>query len=349
MATEKSTKDLNHHARADEDELNMHYPKRFLGSTNGKILWKDETGNIDWIQLPVFPPVIDVVDGTAPPPTENDGDVYVLDIALFTLDVDTIVFQSGNTIRYTFNASPDLSSIAVGDHLRIRSAGEEINNGTFKITDVNDGSDFIEVENPDRSDGTDDEASDSPAVGTTTDAAWDENGDGDWVEYNTENDVWEGVTLDVGTVFFNETEGELQIVTPTGFESASNRWIKISKTFADFSIAGLEKDIEVISLPAGHELVKHFIKHNEAFSGSGITGCETELGIVGELDKYMFEAFDVFQTVDDKVFGLGVVNVVENWGSATSIRGNMKSIGANLDQLSAGKIDYYVYIEKIKI
>jgi len=348
MATIKSIKDLNHHARLDEDEQNMHFPKLFLSANAGEILWKDETENLEWRQLAVFPPVIDIVDGASAPPTENNGDVYVITVAT-VLDTDTIVFQSGNTIRYTFNGSPDLSGVAVNDHLRIIDAGKTSNNGTFIITTVNDGSDFIEVTNTSRSDGTDDEASDSPATGTITDAAWDQTGNGDWVEFDAANDTWSGITLDTGTSFFNEAADELTTNTSAGFVSTTNNWLKISKTFADFSIAGLEKDIEVLSLPTGHELVKIFLKSEEAFAGTSITEVETELGIAGELDKYMFEAFDVLQATGDTVFNMGVVNVVENFGSSTSIRANMRSVGANLDQLSAGKIDYYLFVEKIKI
>lgn len=349
MATQKSTKDLNHHARLDEDEANMHFPKQFLGANAGTVVWKDETENIAWIQLPVLPPVIDIVDGLSAPPTEIDKDVYVLDLAASSLDVDTILFQSGNTIRYTFNGSPDLSGIAVDYHMRIRGAGLSINDGTFIITDVNDGSDFIEITNVNREDNTDDEASDSPAVGTVTHKDWDETGDGDWVQFNENGvGVWDGITLNVGTTFYNETEGELQILTSTGFTNAANKWIKISKTFADFSIAGLEKDIQILSLPPGYES-RVFVKHSEAFAGTGITGCETEVGITGELDKYMFEAFNVFQAVGDKIFTQEAINSVEDWGSVTSIRANMRSVGADLDQLSAGKIDYYLRIEQIKI
>lgn len=348
MATEKSNKDLNSHVRADEDEQNMHFPKLFLSANKGQISWKDETENLEWRQLTVFPPVIDIVDGAVAPPTENNGDTYVITVTTI-LDTNTIAFQSGNTIRHTFNGSPDLSVVAVNDHLRIIDAGKVSNNGTFKITAVNNTLGFIEVTNPNRSDSTDDEASDSPATGTTVDAGWDQTGDGDWVEFDGADDVWSGVTLDTGASFFNEAADELTTNTSSGFVSTANQWLKISKTFADFSIAGLEKDIEVLSLPAGHELVKLLVKQDEAFTGTGITKCETELGIAGELSKYMFEAFDVFQAAGDTVFFQETVDTVETFGGTTSIRGNMRSVGADLDQLSAGKIDYFLYVEEIPI
>jgi len=83
---------------------------------------------------------------------------------LAKLDVDTIAWQSGNTIRYTFNTTPDLSRARVGDKMIIESATNASNDGVFEITDVNDGADWIEITNPNRTDATDDEATDSPAT-----------------------------------------------------------------------------------------------------------------------------------------------------------------------------------------
>lgn len=89
---------------------------------------------------------------------------------LTSLDVDTILFQSGNTIRYTFNGTPDLSGVKVAHTLTVATATKSSNNGDFVILAVNDVSDFVDVLNETRSDNTDDEASDSPAVGTIRNA-----------------------------------------------------------------------------------------------------------------------------------------------------------------------------------
>jgi len=80
------------------------------------------------------------------------------------LDVDTILFQSGNTIRYTFNGSPDLSVISVNDVLFADSSTNALNDGSFFISTVDDGSNFIEVTNDLRSDDTLDEASDTSST-----------------------------------------------------------------------------------------------------------------------------------------------------------------------------------------
>jgi len=82
---------------------------------------------------------------------------------ILALDVNNITWQSGNTIRYTFSGSPDLSGVANGDVLIVTGATNPSNNGTFLITAVSDPSDYVDVTNLGRSDATDDETG-SPAV-----------------------------------------------------------------------------------------------------------------------------------------------------------------------------------------
>ena len=93
----------------------------------------------------------------------------VLSTRLTALDVESILFQTGNTIRYTFNTTPDLSAVEVGDTLVVTLASNALNNGTFFIVTINDASDFVEVLNPDRSDNVADKASASPATANVDD------------------------------------------------------------------------------------------------------------------------------------------------------------------------------------
>lgn len=159
MTLQACTKDLNHHAQMGADDENLHHPKGFLAAPIGGVSWRDADENIAYPQISHFPSALNHVDGLSAPPTEVDGDIYLLQLATVILDVDTIVFQSGTTVRITFNGSPDLSGVAINDHARIRLATNASNIGTFIITAVNDGSDFIEITNAARTDGTDDEAS----------------------------------------------------------------------------------------------------------------------------------------------------------------------------------------------
>ena len=88
---------------------------------------------------------------------------------LTALDVDTIDFQTdtarGAIIRYTFNTAPDFSAVEVGDLYTATLSTNSSNDGSFFIVTVNNASNFIEVLNEDRSDNTDDEATDSPSEG----------------------------------------------------------------------------------------------------------------------------------------------------------------------------------------
>lgn len=86
-----------------------------------------------------------------------------------SLDIDAITWQSGTTVRDTFNGTPDLSDVAIGDTYTVTGAANDSNNGTFTITAVSTGSYYVEYLNADRTDGTDDEASDTAATADIVD------------------------------------------------------------------------------------------------------------------------------------------------------------------------------------
>lgn len=95
---------------------------------------------------------------------DQDTSEVITSILLSALDINTVVFQSGTTIRYTFNGTPDLSGVVVGDTLIVSGSGNASNDGIFTITAVSDGSDYIEVTNSAREDDTDDEATNATGV-----------------------------------------------------------------------------------------------------------------------------------------------------------------------------------------
>jgi hypothetical protein len=181
----------------DEDDANMHYCKGFLTSDPGTIAVRGADENLRYEQTTHLHDALNHVDGLSAPPTESDGDVYLLQQSTVIHDVDTIVLQSGITkrVRLTFNGSPDLSGIVAGDRARVRTATFSPNNGTFVITDVNDVSDYIDITNIFRATGDGfDEATDSPATTTTTHRDWDGAGDGDHVQFFAGETLWYGLT-----------------------------------------------------------------------------------------------------------------------------------------------------------
>lgn len=147
-------------------------------------------------------PAKGIIDSTIAPPTEVDGDVYILDASGTSYPVGDIVFQSGNIIRYT-SPGADFSTLSSSDWLEVISATNEINNGRFMIRTVDDGSDFLEVTNIERLDGTDDEIG-SPATMTVTDTDYDSAGQHDWIRYYSADDQWRNIPALQGMQVFLE-------------------------------------------------------------------------------------------------------------------------------------------------
>ncbi len=192
----KSTAPLSDHVRQDEDEANMHFPKLFLTALQNQAPYVDETLNLRWDYNQILQPALTKADNRAAPPAEVAGDIRILDNTLGVLDIDAITFQSGNTIRYTFLGTPDLSAVVVNDFLRSRNSTNSSNDGDFVITAVNDGSDFVDVTNTGRSDGTDDETT-SPADGWISDETWDGANAHDWVRFNSDGFWYEIKSIDI--------------------------------------------------------------------------------------------------------------------------------------------------------
>ena len=91
----------------------------------------------------------------------NTPDTMVLS-GLVDEDVESILWQSGNLIKYTFAGAPTMTAVAIGQYLLVHSDAKASNNGTFVIAIV--GSDYVTVINRSRSDNTDDVAAASTAV-----------------------------------------------------------------------------------------------------------------------------------------------------------------------------------------
>ncbi len=200
--------DINQHANADVDkdrtasDVNLHTPFGALTSGKGNQIFTDEKDLVSWFPGRL-PPVLDIVDGNAAPSTEVDGDVYVLEDDI-ERDVDTILFQSGNTIRAAFNDSFALP--AVGDFIQFENATNAINNGSFLVTAL-PGAGAVDFTNPLRSDLADDELSDSPATSKWTFVDWDGARAKDWVKFDAAADLWRAITPQEGNTFYNKTTG----------------------------------------------------------------------------------------------------------------------------------------------
>jgi len=167
--------------------------------------------------------------------------------------------------------------------------------------------------------------------------------DGTWAV----TDIYQGelfINIADGTMWTRDTNDRV-IEIGTG-------WLKITSNFGDsvYNVASTLVDFEVFNLIEGYNLVKHFMKHTTKWSGGSISVMEASLGVSGNLSKFMAGAgYDVFQAIGDQVDnGVGLVNSVENWNSNTGVRLKMKATGGNLNTLTAGSLEIYLYIEKIR-
>jgi len=188
---------------ADIPDAEIHVAKGHRGALVGSDMWKDEKGGQSWQKAKMLPACLGIADSNDAPPTTADGDIYLIDNSRGYLDIDTIKWQSGNTIRYAFNGAPDLSAYNPSDSFRVSLAGAPINNGNFLVTDVNVGAYWIEVSNPLRSDAADDEASDSMAIAVSAHYRWSGANQGDWARVDGTG-TWYYLTPEEGTLCYNK-------------------------------------------------------------------------------------------------------------------------------------------------
>src|SRR3990167_2324944 len=169
-------------------------------------------------------PAIDFTGAVASaPPTENDGDVYVLknETTAAIMDVDRIEWQLGtiNGVRYYFNEFAMMIDgvVAIGDYLHASGATNIIHNGSFVIVDFDDIAGWIEINNTDVIDATDDEASDSPALAHFTKAAWDGGKINDVVEFHSESGIWIAATPIEGQIILILSKDALYMFNGTSW------------------------------------------------------------------------------------------------------------------------------------
>lgn len=205
----------NQHRNLTGEQL--HNPKGFDGASPSTTLIKNAAGEIEWRENTTFDNALDYVSPQSAPPTEVQDDIYLLDDTGVVYDIDTIAWQSGNTIRYTFNGTPNLSAITAGDYLVTSGNGNAVNDGTFIISAVDDGLDYIEITNALRSDATDDEASDAVGTAYYTLGEWDGASKGSHIKFDGTN--WNSVNAQDGAICYDETSNSHRI-----YDAANTNW-----------------------------------------------------------------------------------------------------------------------------
>jgi hypothetical protein len=84
------------------------------------------------------------------------------------------------------------------------------------------------------------------------------------------------------------------------------------------------------------------VRHSTAFTGGLVSACTLKIGLVADAEYYQ-DAFDVFQAPNVTLFKkTSHGGDVQSFGGAVGIYATADSVGANLNQLTAGDVEIYI-------
>ena len=261
----------NRHRNMTGEQL--HNPKGFDSASNNTTMVKDGSGSVLWTEQTDLPQALNIVSPQSAPPTENSGDVYLMDTTGTAYDINTITWQSGNTIRIAFNGSPDLSAVAADDYFVTSGNANSSNDGTFQISAVNDGSDYIDIINLNRSDATDDEATDAVGTGYYTLEEWD--GVSKNMHVRFDGTSWISVTPSAGYTCYDITSGNILIYNGTDWSTTITTSGSAS-TLSEVLTAGNATGANNIDLATGQR-VAFAADDNDDWVGISATGSTATL------------------------------------------------------------------------
>lgn len=120
-------------------------------------------------------------------------------------------------------------------------------------------------------------------------------------------------------------------------------WVKVTKTYSDFSAAALTNNISIYTLPAKGYIHDVKIVPTTAFSGGTIATYTLSVGIASSLAKYAV-ATNVFT-------GNTTVNTIhtplvspESLSATTDIRAAATSTVGNLNAATTGVVNIYILV-----
>lgn len=302
-----SNKPDNYHRNMDKSDETNHNPIGFGSASKNTLSIRNEADETtpEWVQRFALPAALKIVDCTSAPPTENENEIYLMDQSGDSLTTSAIAWQSGNTIRYTFSGSPDLSGYSNNDYLECSGASSAVLNGTFIITSVNDGSDYIEVTNTSVTDGTYDESTGSTC--NVTDDEWDGVGKGYWAKFDGSS--WQSFPPLSGMICYVE-DIESVCAYNSGWQGTVQTK-KISVTNAEL-LAWFTTKKELIAAPGSGYCIKvsdSLIRYSRGSTSFG-TSKDTQIAY-GTSGNKIFDFDDILETgssvIERPAFGVNNV------------------------------------------
>jgi hypothetical protein len=139
------------------------------------------------------------------------------------------------------------------------------------------------------------------------------------------------------TVLTNDGSGNLSWAAGGG-----SSWTKYTIAHTALQAAALTNNAAVLTLPIKGIVEGILIKTTTAFAGSGITSYNLTVGITGNESKYL-PTYDADAAVTGSNYDISSVAIGgEDLGATEAIKVFATSVGANLDQSSAGSVDIYI-------
>jgi hypothetical protein len=136
--------------------------------------------------------------------------------------------------------------------------------------------------------------------------------------------------------------------------SSSPSWIKITKTYTDFSIAASNNTITIYTLPAGGVIIATKVKHSVVFSGGSIAAYLLDgIGVGGNTGKFYGTGFNmtqpVFPTTGLVSSSLAPTNaalLIESQTTTSAITASVSvtGSGALLNQATQGSVDIWLLV-----
>jgi hypothetical protein len=127
----------------------------------------------------------------------------------------------------------------------------------------------------------------------------------------------------------------------SGELSGNPQWIKITKSYTDFSTASLTNTIDLVTLPNKSVIHNCIIKHSTRFLGGIIATYTISVGITGTLAKYAI-AYDVNQVTGATVSGINSLIGYEFTG--ITLKATAISTVGLLNAATQGSVDIYVLV-----
>lgn len=132
--------------------------------------------------------------------------------------------------------------------------------------------------------------------------------------------------------------------TPTA--AVAPYWVKVTKTFSDFSTAATTNSITIYTLPANSVVHSVIVNNTAGFGGGGIATYTLSTGISGSLAKYSSAASVIiggataFTATSATVF-------LENTSGTTNILATAISTVGNLNAATTGAVTFYILVSQL--